>query len=82
MQGLPQVAQATSNLSATQPYLAVDVDADEGGEGGLHRGRRSRSIVAAQTQPTAIGSITVGDDSSPSTCRTQDPPTTLDELPR
>ena len=70
VKGLPQVAQASSNLSATEQYLAVTST----------RRRRRRpgysevalaQFVARASQPTSIGSRSrSATTSSPSTCRT------------
>jgi HAE1 family hydrophobic/amphiphilic exporter-1 len=79
VRGLRSVAQATSNLSATEQYLAVRVDADKASEAGFTEASLAQ-YVAAQTQPTDIGSITVGDDSITVYLQAQDPPTTLDRL--
>jgi HAE1 family hydrophobic/amphiphilic exporter-1 len=79
LRGLKSVAQATSNLSATEQYLAVRVDADKAAEAGFTEASLAQ-YVAAQTQPTDIGSITVGDDSITVYLQAQDPPTTLAQL--
>ena len=79
VQGLSTVAQATSNLSASEQYLAVRIDADKAAEAGFTEAALAQ-FVAAQTQPTSIGSITVGDDSITVYLEQQDAPTTLDQL--
>lgn len=79
VRALKSVAQATSNLSATEQYLAVRVDAEKAAKAGFTEASLAQ-LVAAQTQPTDIGSITVGDDSITVYLRAQDPPTTLDQL--
>lgn len=79
VRGLDSIAQATSNLSASQQYLAVRIDADDAAKAGFTEAALAQ-LVAARTQPTDIGSITVGDDSITVYLAQQDPPKTLDDL--
>lgn len=81
VRSLSSVSQATSDLTATQQYLAVRVDADKAAQAGYTEASLAQ-YVAAQTQPTDIGSITVGNDSITVYLQAQDPPTTLDALKR
>ncbi|WP_162850681.1 efflux RND transporter permease subunit [Amnibacterium kyonggiense] len=79
VRSLPSIAEASSNLSATQQYLAVRVNADAAAKAGFTEASLAQ-YVAAQTQPTDIGSITVGNDSITVYLQAQDPPKTLDAL--
>ncbi|MBW4041320.1 MAG: efflux RND transporter permease subunit [Acidobacteria bacterium] len=79
VRGLSSVAQATSNLAATQQYLAVRVDATKAAQAGFTEASLAQ-YVAAQTQPTDIGAITVGDTSITVYLASQNPPTTIDTL--
>ena len=78
---LPQIAQATSNLSASEQYLSVRVDATKAAEAGYTEAALAQ-LVAGQTQPTSIGAITVGDDSITVYLQQGDPPQTLTALQR
>ena len=78
---LEQVAQATSNLTASEQYLAVRVDATKAAEAGFSEAALAQ-FVASRTQPTSIGAITVGDDSVTVYLEQQDPPKTLTALQR
>jgi HAE1 family hydrophobic/amphiphilic exporter-1 len=79
VRGLSTVAQATSNLSATEQYLAVKVDAAKAAGAGYTEASLAQ-YVAAQTQPTDIGAITVGNDSITVYLQAQDQPKTLSAL--
>ncbi len=81
VRGLGTVAEASSNLSASQQYLAVKIDADKAAESGFTEAALAQ-YVAGRTQPTDIGSITVGNDSITVYLEQQDPPKTLQDLQR
>ncbi|HEY8318179.1 MAG TPA: efflux RND transporter permease subunit [Amnibacterium sp.] len=76
---LPQVAQASSNLSATQPYLAVDIDAAKAAKAGYSEVALAQ-VVARASQPTSIGSITVGDNQLTVYLQDRNAPTTRADL--
>ena len=61
VQDLPTVAQATSNLAESQPYLAVTVDRDLAAEAGLTE-LQVGGIVAEAKLPAAVGAVTIDDD--------------------
>ncbi|MDQ1512188.1 MAG: hypothetical protein QOC59_30 [Microbacteriaceae bacterium] len=79
VQGLPEVAQASSNLSASQPYLAVDIDATKAAQAGYSEVALAQ-FVARAAQPTSIGSLTIGDDTLTVYLADQKPPTTRSQL--
>ena len=79
VQRLPQVSQASSTLSATQPYLAVDIDAAKAAKAGYSEVALAQ-VVARASQPTSIGSITVGDGRLTIYLSGQHPPTTSAQL--
>ncbi|MFD1720642.1 efflux RND transporter permease subunit [Amnibacterium endophyticum] len=79
LRGSDAVAQVTSDLTATQQYLAVDIDGREAARRGLTEAAVAQ-LVSRATQPTSIGSITVGDESLTVYLVQQDPPTTLAQL--
>jgi HAE1 family hydrophobic/amphiphilic exporter-1 len=81
VRGLGTVAEASSNLSASQQYLAVKIDADKAAGSGFTEAALAQ-YVAGRTQPTDIGSITVGNDSITVYLEQQDPPKTLQDLQR
>ncbi len=78
---LPEVAQATSDLSASRQYVAVEVKARQAAEAGYSEAALAQ-YVARQTQPTSIGAVTIDDDSLTVYLTQQDPPTTQAALQR
>ena len=76
MRRVGELSQVTSDLSATEQYLAVEIDARAAARKGFTEAALAQ-VVAGATQPTSIGSITVGDDSLTVYLEQQDPPTTL-----
>lgn len=60
VKGLPAVAQTESDLAATLPYLAIDVDRAEAAEYGLSEAAVG-AIVADSTLPAASGSVVIDD---------------------
>ena len=79
LRGVDGVAQVTSDLAATQQYLAVEVKARPAAEAGFTEAALAQ-LVARQTQPTSIGDVTVGDTSLTVYLEQQDPPATLAQL--
>ena len=79
VQDLPEVAQASSNLSASQPYLAVDIDATKAARAGYSEVALAQ-VVARASQPASIGSLTIGDDTLTIYLADRKPPTTRDQL--
>lgn len=79
MRRVDEVAQVTSNLSASRQYLAVDVKSREAAEAGFTEAALAQ-LVARQTQPTSIGDVTIDDDSLTVYLDQQDPPKTLAQL--
>ncbi|WP_375401043.1 efflux RND transporter permease subunit [uncultured Amnibacterium sp.] len=60
--GLASVSQATSSLTAAQPYVAVDIDGAKAAKAGFSEVALAQ-LVARASQPTDIGSITVDEQS-------------------
>src|SRR5690606_12597657 len=58
MAGLDEVAQATSNLSAEQPFIEIAVDRDAAAELGLSE-IAVGGIVTATMNPSAVGSVVI-----------------------
>jgi hydrophobic/amphiphilic exporter-1 (mainly G- bacteria), HAE1 family len=79
VQKLPEVAQATSNLESAQSYLAVDIDAEKAAKAGYSEVALAQ-VVARASQPTSIGSITIGDQDLTVYLRQDSPPTTRTQL--
>ncbi|MGN6742031.1 MAG: efflux RND transporter permease subunit, partial [Amnibacterium sp.] len=79
VQKLPEIAQASSNLSATQPYLAVDIDAEKAAKAGYSEVALAQ-VVARASQPTSIGTITVGDAQLTIYLQARNAPTTAAQL--
>lgn len=79
MQDLPEAAQVTSNLERAQSYLAVDIDAEKAAKAGYSEVALAE-VVARASQPTDIGSITIGDDDLTVYLQQDDPPTTRKQL--
>jgi HAE1 family hydrophobic/amphiphilic exporter-1 len=76
---LPQAAQVSSNLSASQPYIAVTVDRDKAAQAGLSEVAVG-TLVGAAIQPTAIGTVAIDDQTVTIYQAVADPPATVDEL--
>ncbi|HWH26661.1 MAG TPA: efflux RND transporter permease subunit [Pseudolysinimonas sp.] len=76
---LPVVAQAESNLSSDQPYLAIEVDRDKAAAAGLSE-IAVGGLVTQAMLPASVGSIVL--DSKTLQIYVTDPtaPTTLQEL--
>ncbi len=76
---LPEITQTTSNLAASHPYLAVEIDAAKAAKAGYSEVALAR-IVSQATQPTSIGSITVGEDKLTVYLVAENPPATRSQL--
>ncbi|MCS5716992.1 efflux RND transporter permease subunit [Herbiconiux sp. CPCC 205763] len=79
MQGLDEVKQASSNLSASRPFIQVAVDRDKAALAGLNEVAVG-SIVSQTMQPTTVGSIVIDDKNYTIFIVADDPPTTQDQL--
>jgi HAE1 family hydrophobic/amphiphilic exporter-1 len=75
----PEAAQVSSNLSASQPYVAVIVDRQKAGLAGLSEVAVG-SLVGAAIQPTPIGTVAIDDQTLTIYQAVADPPTTVDAL--
>lgn len=76
---LPEADQVESNLSASLPYVAVQVDRTKAAEAGLSEAAVG-GIVSQAIQPSQVGSIVIDDTSLSVYLDTADAPTTTGEL--
>jgi hydrophobic/amphiphilic exporter-1 (mainly G- bacteria), HAE1 family len=76
---LPQVAQATSDLAATQPYLAIQVDRAKAAQRGLTEVAVGRLVQQAML-PTAAGSVELDDRTLNIYVTDPNAPTSIDAL--
>lgn len=76
---LDVTAEAASNLSDTQPYLAIQVDRERAAELGLSE-IAVGGIVTAAMFPASVGSVVIDDRTLSIFLRDTDAPTTVDEL--
>ncbi len=58
VQDIPSIEQATSNLSETQPYIAVNVDRAKAAAAGLSE-QAVGGIVTASRLPAAVGQVVI-----------------------
>jgi multidrug efflux pump subunit AcrB len=79
MQKTPNTTGATSNLSAAQPYLAVQVDRTKAAAVGLTE-TEVGGIVAASVSPQDKGTVEFGDASLDVYIENPSPPATVDAL--
>jgi HAE1 family hydrophobic/amphiphilic exporter-1 len=79
VKGLKESAQATSDLSATQPYLAIRVDRAKAAEVGLSEVAVGR-LVSQAMLPTAAGTVELDDRTLNIYITDPDAPTTIDAL--
>lgn len=79
VRALDVTAEATSNLSDTQPYLAIQVDRERAAELGLSE-IAVGGIVTAAMFPASVGSVVIDDRTLSIFLRDTDAPTTVDEL--
>jgi HAE1 family hydrophobic/amphiphilic exporter-1 len=73
------VKQATNNLAASLPYIAVTVDRAEAARGGLSEAAVG-ALVSQAIQPSEAGSVVIDDDSLSVYIATKNPPDTTAEL--
>ncbi|TFV95303.1 efflux RND transporter permease subunit [Leifsonia flava] len=76
---LDSIKAASSNLSASLPYIAVTVDRDAAAQAGLSEVAIG-SIVSQAMQPSTIGSIAIDDSTLTIYLQSENPPTTIAEL--
>jgi hydrophobic/amphiphilic exporter-1 (mainly G- bacteria), HAE1 family len=76
---LDVTAEATSNLSVSQPYLAVTVDREKAAKAGLSE-IQVGGIVTAAMNPSASGSVVIDEKTMSIYIVNTDKPTTVDEL--
>jgi HAE1 family hydrophobic/amphiphilic exporter-1 len=76
---LSSIKQTSSNLSASLPYIAVDVDKQKAAEIGLSEVAVG-GLVSQAMQPTTIGSIAIDNSTLKIYIQSADPPTTVAAL--
>ncbi|WP_150308812.1 efflux RND transporter permease subunit [Planctomonas psychrotolerans] len=79
MRDLDVVAEASSNLSETRPYIAVQVDRTAAAAAGLSE-IVVGGIVAEARLPAAVGSVVIDENTLSIYIANANAPTTLDEL--
>jgi HAE1 family hydrophobic/amphiphilic exporter-1 len=77
--GLDVVAEATSNLSEDQPFIAINVDRDEAAEAGLSE-IAVGGIVTAAMNPSAVGTVVIDEKTLSIYILNESAPTTIQEL--
>ncbi len=76
---LPVVSEATSNLSAEQPFIEIAVDRDKAAEAGLSE-IAVGGIVTAAMNPSATGSVVIDEKTLSIYILNESAPTTIAEL--
>jgi HAE1 family hydrophobic/amphiphilic exporter-1 len=76
---LDAITESTSNLAASRPYIAVNVNRDAAARAGLSE-LALGSIVSQSMQPTAIGSIVIDETNLSVYLQSSAPPSTTEEL--
>ncbi|WP_298011677.1 efflux RND transporter permease subunit [uncultured Microbacterium sp.] len=79
LQGKTDIAQVTSNLSASLPYLAVTVDRDKAASLGLSEVAVG-GLVSAAMRPAQIGTIEIDESAVTVYLQASTVPTTVDQL--
>ncbi|MFP7834811.1 efflux RND transporter permease subunit [Marisediminicola sp. LYQ134] len=79
MRDLDVTAEATSDLAAEQPYIAVDVDRADAAAAGLSE-IAVGGIVAEAKLPAAVGSVVIDETTLSIYIDNEDAPTTVEEL--
>ncbi|MFS0729329.1 efflux RND transporter permease subunit [Curtobacterium sp. 1P10AnD] len=79
MRGVDGTTEATSNLSASEPYLAVQVDRQEAAERGLTE-QQVGALVAAAVSPRDTGSVEIDDATLDVYIADPNPPQTIAAL--
>lgn len=79
VQDLPVVAEASSNLAANQPFIAINVDRDKAAEAGLSE-IAVGGIVTAAMNPSAVGSVVIDEKTMSIYILNDSAPTTIEEL--
>jgi len=79
VEDLPVTAQATSNLAASQPYIAIDVDRAKAAQAGLSE-LAVGGIVTAAMNPSATGSVVIVEKTLSIYISDARAPVTIDDL--
>lgn len=79
LQGRDGVGQVTSNLSASLPYIAVEVNRDAAAQRGLSEVAVG-GIVSAAKQPQSAGTVEIDGTALTVYIATANPPQTIDDL--
>ena len=79
MRSLKAVKQANSDLAVSRPYIAVVVDRDAAAKAGYSEVALG-GMVAAATNPSSVGTVTIHDTQMSVYIASEDPPTTIAQL--
>ncbi len=79
MRSLTSVKQATSDLAVSRPYIAVVVDREAAAKAGYTEVALG-GMVAAATNPSSVGTVTIHDTQMSIYIASEDPPTTIAQL--
>lgn len=79
MTGLSSAKQVTSNLATSRPYIAVLIDREKAAKIGYTEVALG-GMVAAQTNPSSAGTVTINDTQMKVYVATQNAPATIQQL--
>ncbi|GAA1055795.1 hypothetical protein GCM10017608_30330 [Agromyces luteolus] len=79
LSGLDSLTQVTSNLEASQPYVAIEVDRAAAAEAGYSEVALG-TVVSAAMQPQSAGSIVIDEQTLTIYLASDEPPASLDAL--
>ncbi|WP_353814682.1 efflux RND transporter permease subunit [Agromyces sp. SYSU T00266] len=79
LSGLDSLTQVTSNLEASQPYVAIEVDRAAAAEAGYSEVALG-TVVSAAMQPQSAGSIVIDEQTLTIYLASDEPPSSLDAL--
>ena len=79
MRSLKAVKQANSDLAVSRPYIAVVVNRDAAAKAGYSEVALG-GMVAAATNPSSVGTVTIHDTQMSVYIASEDPPTTIAQL--
>ena len=79
LEGLDSLSQVSSNLSASQPYVAVEVDRADAAAAGYSEVALG-SVVSAAMSPQPAGSVVIDEQTLTIYLASDEPPTSIDEL--
>ncbi|PWC05336.1 efflux RND transporter permease subunit [Agromyces badenianii] len=79
LDGIDSIAQVSSNLSESQPYVAVEVNRADAAAAGYSEVALG-AVVSAAMQPQSAGSVVIDEKTLTIYLATANPPATLEEL--